>query len=87
MGLIRKPLGHLPGTVEIGIHPWSAHFSSVPVAIEGEHLPTEVGYNAELQSGQDPGEVNERTDELPWDRFWQFAEIHLCNDHAVKSAS
>jgi hypothetical protein len=23
----------------------------MPVAIEGEHLPTEVGYNAELQSG------------------------------------
>jgi hypothetical protein len=31
-------------------------FSSVPVAL-GEHLPTEVGYDAELQSGQDPGEV------------------------------
>jgi hypothetical protein len=42
-----------------------AHFSSVPVAIEGEHLPTEVGYNAELQSGQDPGEDDEHTDELP----------------------
>jgi hypothetical protein len=32
------------------------YFSSVPVAIEGEHLPTEAGYGANLQSGQDPGE-------------------------------
>ena len=31
----------------------------MPVAIEGEHLPTEVGYDAKLQSGQDPGEYNE----------------------------
>jgi hypothetical protein len=40
-------------------------FSSLPVAIEGEHLPTDVGYDAELQSGQDPGEDDEYTDELP----------------------
>jgi hypothetical protein len=26
------------------------------VAIKGEHLLTEVGYDAKLQSGQDPGE-------------------------------
>jgi hypothetical protein len=31
----------------------------MPVNIEGEYLPTEVNYNAELQSGQDPGEDNE----------------------------
>jgi hypothetical protein len=24
------------------------------VAIEGEHFPTEVGYDTKLQSGQDP---------------------------------
>jgi hypothetical protein len=42
-----------------------AHFSSVPVAIEGEHLPTEVGYDAELQSGQDPGEDGEEADDFP----------------------
>jgi hypothetical protein len=29
----------------MGINPWRAHFSSEPVAIKGEHLPTEVGYN------------------------------------------
>jgi hypothetical protein len=35
------------------------------VAINGEHLPNEVGYNGELQSGQDPGEDDEHADELP----------------------
>ncbi len=39
----------------------------VPDAIECEHLPTQVGYDDELQSGQDP-------DELPWDGFWQFVQ-------------
>nr|XP_046216895.1 borealin isoform X3 [Oncorhynchus gorbuscha] len=34
-----------------------------PVAIEGEHLPTQVVYVAELQSGQDPGEDDEHADE------------------------
>ena len=38
----------------------NAHFST-----RGEHFLTEVGYNAELQSGQDPGEDEEHTDELP----------------------
>ena len=42
---------------------------SVPVAIEGEHLPTVVGYDAELQSGHDRGEDDEQTDELPLDGF------------------
>ena len=46
---ISKPLAHMMhSTVETGIHPGRAHLSSVPVAIEGEHLPTEVGYGAEL---------------------------------------
>jgi hypothetical protein len=35
------------------------------VAIEGDHLPTEVGYNAELQSDEDPGEDDKHADELP----------------------
>ena len=35
----------------------------MPVAIEGEHLPTEVGYNVERESGQDPGENDEPADE------------------------
>jgi hypothetical protein len=34
------------------------------VAIEGEHLSIEVGYDAELESGQDPG-VDEHAAELP----------------------
>jgi hypothetical protein len=33
---------------------------SVPVAIECEHLPTGVDYDAELQSGRDPGEDDEQ---------------------------
>ena len=37
---------HLSGTVETVIHLGRAHFSSVPMAIEGEHLPTDVGYAA-----------------------------------------
>ena len=50
---ISKPLTHfchLPGTVETGIHLGRAHYSSVPVAIEGEHLATEVSYDVELRS-------------------------------------
>ena len=35
----------------------------MPVAIEGERLPTEVSYDAKLQSGLDPGEDNEQADE------------------------
>jgi hypothetical protein len=40
-------VGHLPGTVETGINPWGTHISSLPVAIEGEHLPTEVSQDAD----------------------------------------
>ena len=40
-------------------------FSSMPVAIKGEHLPSESGYDAKLKSGQDPGEDEEPPDELP----------------------
>jgi hypothetical protein len=63
----QNPTRSLPsaGTVETGIHLCRVHFFSVPVAIEGEHLPTEVGYDTELQSYQDPGEE----DELPRDGF------------------
>ncbi len=55
-----------------GIHPWREHLSKVPDAIECEHLPTQVGYDDELQSGRDPDEDDEHADELPWDGFWQF---------------
>ncbi|KTG34910.1 hypothetical protein cypCar_00024187, partial [Cyprinus carpio] len=39
--------------------------SKVPDAIECEHLPTQVGYDDELQSGRDPDEDDEHADELP----------------------
>jgi hypothetical protein len=35
------------------------------VAIEGEHFTTEIGYDTELQTDQDPGEDYEHADELP----------------------
>ncbi len=41
------------------------HLSKVPDAIECEHLPTQVGYDNELQSGRDPDEDDEHADELP----------------------
>ena len=50
---------HLPGTVKTRIPLGRAHLPGIPVAIEGEHFPTEVGYDAKLQSGQDPGEEDE----------------------------
>ncbi|KTF73458.1 hypothetical protein cypCar_00042686 [Cyprinus carpio] len=37
----------------------------VPDAIECEHLPTQIGYDDELQSGRDPDEDDEHADELP----------------------
>ncbi len=46
----------------------------VPDAIKCENLPTRVGYDDELQSGQDPDENDEHADELPWDGFWQFVQ-------------
>ncbi len=48
-----------------GIHPVREHLSKVPDAIECEHLPTQVGYDDELQSGRDPDEDDEHADELP----------------------
>ncbi len=48
---------------------------TVPDVIECEHLPTQVGYDDELQSGRDPDEDDEHADELPWDRFWKFVQI------------
>ncbi len=37
--------------------------------MEGEHLPTEVGYDNKLPSGQDAGEDDKDADEFPWDDF------------------
>ncbi len=36
----------------------------VPDTIECEHLPTQVGYDDELQSGRDPDEDDKHADEL-----------------------
>ena len=61
-------------TVKTGIYPWREHLSNMPDAIECEHLPTQVGYDDELESGRDPDEDDEHADELPWDGFWQFVQ-------------
>jgi hypothetical protein len=37
----------------------------VPVAIDDEHLSSQVSYDAELQSGQDPGEATSTQMSLP----------------------
>ncbi len=60
---------NLPCTVKTGIHLWREQLSKNPDAIECEHLPTQVDYDDELQSGQDPDEDDEHADELPWDGF------------------
>ncbi len=65
---------HLPCTVKTGIHPWREHLSKVLDGVEGEHLPTQVGCDDELQSGRDPDEDDEHADELSWDGFWQFVQ-------------
>ncbi len=39
---------------ETEIYPWREYLSKEPDAIQCEHLPTQVGYDDELQSGQDP---------------------------------
>jgi hypothetical protein len=59
------------GTVETGIHQWRAHFSSghrrwaFTLWSQLEHLPSEVSYDTELQSGQDPGEDDENQMNFP----------------------
>ncbi len=63
---------NLPCTVKTGIHTWREHLSKVPDAIKCEHLPTQVGYDYELQSGRDTNEDDGHADELPWDGFWQL---------------
>jgi hypothetical protein len=77
-----RPYCHLPETVENGINLWGAHISSMPVAIDSEHLPTEVCYIAKLRSGQDTSEDNEHADKLPWDCF-----EHCRNDFVVQTHS
>ncbi|XP_040214319.1 interferon-induced very large GTPase 1-like [Rana temporaria] len=55
--------------VKTGIHPSKEHLSKVPDAIECENLPTQVGYNDELQSGGGPKEDDKHADELPSDNL------------------
>jgi hypothetical protein len=55
-----------------------AHISSVPVAIEGEHFPTEDGYDSELQPGQDPGEDDKHADDFP-----EMVSDSLCRNSSV----
>ena len=52
----------------------------MPVAIEAEHLPTEVGYDSKLQSGQDPGEDDEHADELTRYVFLTVQKIFGCTN-------
>ena len=52
------PMVHCVHNVDISI----ALAQLKPVAIKGEHLPTEVGYDTKLQSGQDPGVEDEHVD-------------------------
>ena len=52
----------------------------MPVAIEGEHFPTEVGYDAKLQSGQDPGKDSEH---LQLMSFPEMVSDSLCRNSLV----
>ncbi len=56
------------------INAWIEHLSKVSDAIECEHLPTQVGYDNELQSSRDPDEDDEHANELLLDSFWQFVQ-------------
>jgi hypothetical protein len=74
---------HLPGTVEQGVICEEHTSPARPVAVEGERLPTEVGYDTELQSSQDPGEDKRAS----LRRFLTVcAEIlRLCKTHSLIS--
>jgi hypothetical protein len=68
---ISKPLPHtMPYTLSafcpVQLKPGFFHEEHTsPVAIEDEHLPTEVSNDDKLLSGQDPGEDNKHADLLP----------------------
>lgn len=49
--------------------------SKAQEAIQGEHLPAEVSYHDELQSGKGPGEDDKDADELSRDTSWQFVRV------------
>ncbi len=75
---ISKPLTHkMPYTLS-AICPiqWKPGFirEENTDAIECKHLPTQVGYDDELQLGRDPDEDDEHVDERPLDGFWQFVQ-------------
>ncbi len=51
----------------------------MPDAIECEHLPTQVGYDDELQSGRDPDEDDKHADEFPF----KSVSNRLCQNSLV----
>ena len=53
------------------------------MVIEGEHLPTEVGCNVELQTSQDPGEDNENTDETVSDSLCRNSSVVQTQFHQL----
>lgn len=50
---------------------WTEYFSKVPNTIKGEYVPTQLGHNDKVQSGQDPVEDDKHTGELPWDTLFR----------------
>ncbi len=52
-----------------------------------ENLPTQVGYDDELQSGRDPDEDDEHADELPLRRFLTVCAEILCLCKPVVAAA
>jgi hypothetical protein len=59
--------------------PWDTLFTTLTSANRScEHLPTKVGYDAELQSGQVHGEDEEHADELP-----ESVSNRLCRNLSV----
>jgi hypothetical protein len=68
-GIVYRSLRH--GAVHYHAETWGdgSGWIAWQWALEGEHLPTQVSHDTELQSGQDLGEYDEHADELSWDFF------------------
>ncbi len=66
----------LPCTEKTRIHPWREHLSKVPDAVECEHLPIQVSYDDELQSGRDPDEDEQMS-------FPETVSDRLCRNSLV----
>lgn len=59
-------------TVKTWSNLWREHLSKVPDNIKCEHLPTQASDHNKVQSGQDPDEVTEHANDLPWDNSDQI---------------